>query len=364
MPPLKILILGGYGVFGRRVARGLSNDPSIELIIAGRDEVKAQELAIQLNARAAAIDVHSNLSQNLAALQPYIVINCCGPFQGQDYGIARLCITHHCHYIDLADGRDYVANFTQLDELAKSHSVTAVTGASSVPAISACVVDDFAKRFFSEIQTLDFGINLGNQTERGVATVASILSYVGKPFTTLINGTMQTVIGWQNLHRRLYPVFGKRFLANCDIPDLVLFPARYPTLRTIRFYAGLELPLLHLGVWLLSWLTRWNLVSSWQPYAAFPRTVSLWFYLFGSVKGGMYLAVSGLDVTGRKLTKTFYLIADSGDGPQIPATPAIVLARRMIAQPLPPGAYPCMGLFELFDILSALKPFKIESRIV
>jgi len=31
------------------------------------------------------------------------------------------------------------------------------------------------------------------------------------------------------------PSLGWRLFGNCDIPDLTLFPARYPTLRSMRF---------------------------------------------------------------------------------------------------------------------------------
>ena len=67
------------------------------------------------------------------------------------------------------------------------------------------------------------------------------MSYAGKPFTTLIDGTMKQVYGWQDLRWRKFRGLGWRALGNCDVPDLALFPRRYPDLKTIRFQAGLEL---------------------------------------------------------------------------------------------------------------------------
>jgi hypothetical protein len=40
----KILILGGYGTFGRRLAQLLADDSRLTLVIAGRSLAKAQKL--------------------------------------------------------------------------------------------------------------------------------------------------------------------------------------------------------------------------------------------------------------------------------------------------------------------------------
>jgi hypothetical protein len=55
------------------------------------------------------------------------------------------------------------------------------------------------------------------------------------------------VYRWEDTHAEHYPGLGWRLFGNCDIPDMTLFPARYPTLRSMRFGAGHELKLLHLG---------------------------------------------------------------------------------------------------------------------
>ena len=47
----KLLILGGYGNTGRPLADLLLQESTVNLVIAGRDEQKAQALATALNAR-------------------------------------------------------------------------------------------------------------------------------------------------------------------------------------------------------------------------------------------------------------------------------------------------------------------------
>lgn len=68
--PLKIIILGGYGNFGARIAKRLSGYPMIELVIAGRNLAQAQLQAAQLkNATATQLNIYANnLSASLRAL--------------------------------------------------------------------------------------------------------------------------------------------------------------------------------------------------------------------------------------------------------------------------------------------------------
>jgi hypothetical protein len=190
------------------------------------------------------------------------------------------------------------------------------------------------------------------------------LGYTGKAFPTLINGKQQSVVGWQGLHSRHYASLGRRLLGNCDVPDLALFPERYPSLQTIRFYAGLELPFVHITLWALSWLVRIGLVKSLQPAAALMLRVSFLFDALGSANSAFHMALSGKDKQGIDKTVTFELIARDGDGPYIPCMPAILLTKKLanndIAQT---GAYPCMGFISKDEYLDALSHLAISWHV-
>ena len=253
----RVLVLGGYGNFGKRISAALSSK-SIDIIIAGRNKPKAQTLADTLDSQAdiAVFDVRKELAAQLAVIKPSIVINTCGPFQLSDYRIAETCIEHGVHYIDLADSRSFVSGISSLDVKARKANVTVVSGASTVPGLSSAVLDNFISDF-SEIDLLKFGIAPGQQVDRGLATTQAIMSYVGKPLPSF-PGVKPASYGWQDLYRQDYPELGKRWMANCDIPDLDLLPPRYG-IKRIQFSAGLELSVMHLGLWMMSWLVRLGL---------------------------------------------------------------------------------------------------------
>ena len=368
----RILILGAYGIFGQRIARRLAKLNNMHLILAGRHLDKAASLQSALIAEhvPAQIDIvqcdvgnSDSLAMAIHTSQCQLVINTCGPFQTRDYTCPSTVIKNRVHYVDLADARDYVCGFAKLDTLAKRYGVLALTGASSVPALSSAIVDSMLPRY-QNLQMIDVGINPGNQTPRGIATVRSILSYCGKPFLAWQGGKWQTIIGWQGLRRRYYPApMGTRWLSHCDIPDLNLFQRYYPGVKTIRFQAGLELGLLHLGTWFLSLLTHWGLIDSVARYAARLKMLSETFYRFGSTIGGMHVECQGIDQHQQWIRRTWYLIAQDGDGPQVPCTAAVILARKFQAKAFTQtGAYACMGFIRKTEFDQEFEKFAITQQ--
>ena len=259
----RVLIVGGYGAFGQRAAERLSRFGDIELIIGGRDLARAQAVAAQLGKAATAvlIDATSVTAEALAALGCAVVVNASGPFQHARPVLAQSCIEAGCHYVDIADDRGFVTGIAALDSAARAKDVLVVSGASTVPALSAAVIDALRPRF-TRLRAVTYGVSPGNSFDPGLATVQSILSYIGKPFQMRIEGRAQTVHGWQDLRRQRFGSLGSRWLGACDIPDLGLFPGRYPEVETFRFGAGVEVGLFHLAMWGLSWLVRLGLLRS------------------------------------------------------------------------------------------------------
>ncbi|MCF6225374.1 MAG: saccharopine dehydrogenase NADP-binding domain-containing protein [Xanthomonadales bacterium] len=329
----RILIIGGYGNFGSVITSMLAQENKVQVIIAGRSLQKADQLASKLEAtnkpETIALDININFSAVLAKINPDIVIHTSGPFQSQNYDLAMACVTQGCHYIDLADGRKFVAGITVLDKKAKQAGVLIISGASSVPCFTSALVDH-SRSEFQTLEELDYGITTAQKNNPGLATTIAILSYVGKPFMTKIDGQMKSVFGWQNLHLHKYSELGRRFLGNCDVPDLTLFPKRYPELKTIRFYAGLELPFTHLTLWLLSWLVRIRLISKLEKVAGRLLKTSGVLDSLGTDTSGLHMKLSGKGTDGINKSIKFELIARSGDGQYIPCIPAIILAKKLI----------------------------------
>lgn len=362
----KILILGAYGNFGKRIANALLK-ANIPIIINGRNEHKANEFAYSLENDfdkslfdIAIFDAEKDLDGFLKSNKVNVLINTCGPFQAKDYNIAQVTIDNGVDYIDLADGRDFVVNISSLNEEARANKVSIISGASTVPGLSSAVLEEF-KDEFKSIESLKFGISPGQKAERGLATTMGILSYAGKILKPFAGHNK--AYGWQDIYWQKFEGLGFRPMANCDIPDLDLLPTKYG-IKDIKFSAGLELNFLHLGLWVLSYLVRWGIVTNLESNAQTMLKAADWFNFLGSDDGGMFMDIRGIGKNGDALNKKWFIIAKNGDGPQIPTIPAIILAKKLYRKQFKQkGAMPCVGLVSLQEYLDELKDFQIETYI-
>jgi len=356
----RVLILGGYGNFGKRIAERLGNShPGLQVIVAGRNLDQASRLCVQLQPLAAVgatfhgarLDIDAaTFAGDLAALAPDIVIHTSGPFQGQDHRVPRACIAAGAHCIDLADDRRYVCDIRALHAEATARDVLLVSGASSVPGLSSTVIDHFRGQF-AALESIVFAIAPGNRAEVGEATLKGILSYTGHPFEVLYEGRWTKRYGWMDPRRMDFgaPV-GRRWLANIDIPDLELFPLRYPGVRTVCFQAGLELPVLHHCMVAMAALAKWRLVDNWAGWSRRILRARQPFMAFGSDIGGMRIELSGRSLEGERSSLNWTLYAEQGVGPYIPTLSAIILANKLLRGELAErGALPCLGLYSLAE---------------
>lgn len=361
----RVVVFGGTGHFGARICRRLAKEPGLELIVTSRSAERARQLASELQDRVAnvsgvAVDQESpGLADRLRDLNPTVVIHTAGPYQGQDYRVAQACIDAGCHYVDLADGREFVAGFDVLDAAAKDAGVVLVSGASTLPGISSAVVDELRGRF-QRIETIETSIAPAHQTPRGPGTVRAVLSYCGAPFETWRDGEWHTVYGWQDLRWQRYPALGRRLSGVCDVPDLALFPDYVAGVRTVSFHAALEAPWEQLGLWAMAWLTRIGAVRDWADLTPRFSALSERLIRFGSMRGGMQMRIEGTGPDGREQTCHWHLVAEQNHGPEIPCTPAIVVTKQLLEGRLSePGAIPCLGLFTVEECMQELSDYDV-----
>lgn len=364
---MRILVLGGLGNFGARICRALAGDPALEVIAAGRSPGAASRDALfgDLRVGLATLDIHApTFAADLAQLQPKIVIHCAGPFQGQSYNVALAACQVGAHYIDLADGRAFVCEFpAAVDAAAQAAGVLAVSGASSVPALSSAVVDALQSRF-RQIDEISIVIAPGQKAPRGDATFAAVLSYAGRPIRRLAGGVWGHSIGWQDLRRVRVAGMAPRWAAACEIPDLELFPARYPGVNTVEFRAALELGLQHYALWCLAALRRIGLPLPIERWASGLNALSKWLDGFGGDRGGMLVGLAGTMSNGRAGRLEWHLSAPGNHGPEIPCMAAILMARKLATGNLTAtGAHPCMGFLQLEDFAPEFQRWGIRARI-
>lgn len=365
----RILIVGGYGAFGALAAQRLAREHDLEIVLAGRSRARAEAAVADLQPRAVArvsaavLDATTIHAGDLSGIAPMVVINASGPFQAQDYKLARAAIAAGCHYIDLADARTFVTGIGALDAEARSAGVSVISGASSVPGLSSAVYLALKSKF-TAVRALEIYLSPGNHFNPGEATTRSILGGAGRPIQMRERGRATTVYGWQGLRRTTIPGLGPRWFGYVDVPDLDLFPQADANLQTVRFQAGVEVSLFHLGLWTLAGAKRAGIIAD---VAALTRPLMRardWLSFLGSDRGGMLMRLSGTDLAGQPQTRAWSLVATNGHGPFIPTIASVVLAKRLArgSDPPPIGAMPCFGLFTLAEFLAEVADLEIHAR--
>lgn len=363
-----VLVVGGAGAFGGRLVAGLIGTTDFDVIVAGRDLRRAERRVAEVGsarARALRLDTATASAEELRATGAFVVIDAAGPFQGADYRLARAAIDAGLHYVDLADARDFVAGFPLLDPAARAAGVVALTGASSIPALSHAVLDHLTAGWH-RIETIEIAISPGNRNSpRGLSVIQAILSYAGKPVRVFVGGAWIRQPGWGWPIRRDMPGLGKRWLSLCETPDLDLVPARFAPCQAAIFRAGLELSSMHWGLSLGGLLVRARLLPSLLPFARLFRWLAERLKGFGSDRGSMVVEVAGIDAAGIPARAAWSLVAEAGDGPAVPTLPALAVARALADGSLSQaGAGPCVGMLTLDAMEREFAPYRITTRIM
>ncbi|HEV2816194.1 MAG TPA: DUF4166 domain-containing protein [Allosphingosinicella sp.] len=346
----RILVLGGYGGFGGRISRRL-RARGHEVIVAGRSLARARDFCaggeglIPL-----ALDRGGDLA--LGRHRPALVVDAAGPFQHSRLDVPEACIAAGIPYLDIADARDFVARVAALDATA----VAIVTGASSVPALSGAVARRLAAGM-DEVRAVEIAISASNRAGAGASVAAAILSYAGRPIRLWRGQAWRTGFGWGEMRRERFeaaggPSLAGRRVALCEVPDLDLLPERLPGRPAVTFRAGTELRLHNLGLAAAARLVRSGLIrdlARWAPRLERARRLTA---RFGSDRSAMIVRLFGTAGGGR-VERRWTLIAEQGDGPEIPALAVPILAERLLAGAVPPGARDAGALLDLDDFAPA-----------
>lgn len=340
----RILIIGGYGGFGARLTRRLLG-AGHQLLVGGRNHDRAAAFcAAHPGAEPVVADRTNGIGMVLARERPDLVIDAAGPFQGSDYTVPEACIAMRIPYLDLADSRDFVAG---IGALAKGAAVTVpiVTGVSSVPALTGAVVRKLAAGI-ERVERVEMVLSASNRAVAGPAVVEAILSYVGRPVRLWRGQRKVQGTGWQELCREVFLVPGmaplRRWAAIAEIPDLSLMPAALPGKPAVTFRAGTELGFQMLGLWLMSWPVRWGWVKSLRPATPLLHWAQQATGRWTSDRSAM-----SITLTGVRTERRWTIVAEKGDGPEIPTLAAQLLAEDVFAGRVPPGVQDASRLLTL-----------------
>ncbi|MBB4098590.1 DUF4166 domain-containing protein [Sphingomonas kyeonggiensis] len=340
----RILVIGGYGGFGARLSRRLLG-AGHAVLVAGRSHDKAAAFcAAHPGAEPIVADRTNGIGMVLARERPDLVIDAAGPFQGSGTTVPEACIAMRIPYLDLADARDFVTGIAALNKGSKVE-VPILSGASSLPALSGAVARELA-RGLARVERVEIALSASNRAVAGLAVAEAILSYVGRPVRLWRGQRWAQAAGWQALRREAFAIPGsaplRRWVALAEVPDLSLMPEALPGKPAVTFRAGTEQGLHMLGLWAMSWPVRWGWVGTLRGAAPWLHQLQRFTGWARSDRSAMTVTLTGSGVERR-----WTLIAEKGDGPEIPTLAAQLLAEEVLAGRVAPGARDASGLLAL-----------------
>lgn len=360
MAGLKLLIIGGYGVFGGRIVELLEGRPDLTIVVAGRSAEKALDwIARRSSARArlvaARFDRNGDVAGQLAQLAPDIVIDASGPFQAYGdgrYRVIEACIAQRKHYLDLADGSEFVAGVAQFDAAAREAGVYVLSGVSSFPVLTAAVVRRLS-RDMDAVEAIHAGIAPSPYAGVGENVIRAIASYAGQPVRLRRDG--REAIGYPFTEQMRFTIApgGKipvrdTLFSLVDVPDLIALGQEWPQAKTIWMGAGPVPEILHRMLIGLSWLTRWRIAPRLTPLAPLMHMV-MNRLAWGEHRGGMFVAVAGVS-DGATVERSWHMLAEGDDGPLIPAMAVeAIIDKARAGRPPQPGARASVRDLELSD---------------
>ncbi|KGB55265.1 DUF4166 domain-containing protein [Sphingopyxis sp. SE2] len=353
----KILILGGYGVFGGRLAELLADRPDLELLVCGRDPARAETFCVRYQGKPRVVPCaldRRDIADALRRFAPELVVDASGPFQ--DYGAGRYhvveaCIAAGIDYLDFADGADFVFGIDRFDAAAKAAGVFVLSGVSSFPALTGAVLREMAQTM--DIRSVEGGIAPSPFAGIGLNVMRAVVGYAGAPVKLRRGGRDTHGIGLAESMRFTVAVPGRLPLRNIhfslvDVPDLQLLPRAYPAMADIWMGAGPVPEILHRILNLLAKARRRLRLPSFQPFSRLFYAV-LNRMRFGEHRGGMFVHARGI-ADGRAVERSWHLLAEGDDGPYIPSMAIEAIVRKWLAGNRPPaGARSSVDALTLAD---------------
>lgn len=357
---LKILVLGGYGTFGGRLAELLRNEKRLTIFVAGRSLKKAAAFSEKMKAAAdlqpIRFDRTEPIEPQLADIGPDLVVDASGPFQsyeGDPYRVVKACLALRIHYLDLADASDFVKGIAQFNEHAREREIVILSGVSSFPVLTVAVIRQLSAGF-THIEKVVAGIAPSPYAGVGLNVIRAISAYAGKKVDLTRDGKKAHGYGLVETCRYtvappgMMPLHNTRF-SLVDVPDLTLIPELWPDIRSIWMGAGPVPEVLHRALNALSWLVKIRVLPSLSPLAPLFHAV-INVLRWGEHRGGMFVSVEGLDAQGKQRKRSWHMLAEGSDGPFIPSMAVEGIVRKWLSgNPPLIGARAAINDLELSD---------------
>jgi hypothetical protein len=193
----KILVIGAKGVMGKRIV-ALTEKllPQVRVFKASRNVDKTDSFYRYIN-------IFDEDSIDLALSDINLVINAVGPFFYDPTILLRSCLKKNCHYIDIAETKEFI---DRVNKLANEFNTSCVlSGCSTIPGVTDVFAQGFSnKRNLSKIEVF---LSVGSSNKISSTLIYSFL----QPFSLELPNNAKL---FSKLVEKYFNGIGKRLYGN------------------------------------------------------------------------------------------------------------------------------------------------------
>ncbi|KAM3111742.1 saccharopine dehydrogenase family protein [Phormidesmis sp. 146-33] len=254
----QVLILGGSGRVGSKVAADLLAHTQAQVTIAGRNLTKGEHKSELLGDRVRFLTVdladQTTLQKAISAVN--VVVHCAGPFHYRDATVLRLCIEHGVSYVDVSDHPSFTRKALEYRTQAEAAGVTAVINTGIFPGISNSMVRQGVEQL-DEAETIHLSYVVSGSGGAGVTVMRTTFLGLQRPFEAWMNGEWRSVKPYSDREVVEFPEpYGKIGVYWFDMPEAFTLPDTFSVKTVITKFA--TVPRFY------NYLT-WSVARWWHP---------------------------------------------------------------------------------------------------
>lgn len=353
----KILILGGQGRIGSRVAADVLAHTTATVTVTGRQRRAShhpRQMPLQLD-----LDDRSGLHQAIAVHD--LVIHCAGPFSYRDDRVLLACIEAGVNYLDVADNPDYVHQAHRHREAAQKAGITAITSSGVFPGIS----NSMARQGIEALDQADevhLSYVVAGSGGAGVTVMRTTFLELQHPINAWIDGQRQQIPPYSQRQQVPFPPpYGPCPVYWFNTIEAATLPQVFPLKTVITKFGSLPDIYNHL-TWLMArlpgnWLQRPDTVE-------FLARVSYQMTQFSDRFSGTGIAMR-VAVTGshqQQPARTVVTFCHDDTAAAVGAGTGLV-AQRLLAGFRYPGVWPVEQVLTTADFLEGLHQRQLQTSI-
>lgn len=346
--PVRILIFGANGVFGRRTLRRLSLIKNLELRAVCRSQEQADLLAATFGPRIIPLQGNVDTLSEVRTLSQGIdaIFHCAGPFSKQPLHPLTVALENGTDYADLGDDPTYLKTTAHLIASATRNDRLTICGASSLPSMTSLLAH-LAQVQFGKIDQIDIHVFIGNRNPKGWGAIQYLIHALRHPFLATEWGRQLDRESWSDFHHFQNTLSSTTYpFSRIESPEDHFLPQWFEA-QQVTFWVSLQYAWIHHVIRLIKGVQRVT------PSRLDPAWVNLLFYghpiflkRFGSTQGWLHVATTHRTAQGPQTIAQQLSAIDEGQ--RVPTFPLTIIG-WIIAGELP---RPTDGATRFIDALS------------